>query len=70
MNWRWLVDVRGDRPRINYLGTAVALGVGCVIGALLWWLFDPLIVLIVVLLGLPLMIWWDISTRRRHPHND
>ncbi len=67
MSWRWLVDVRGDKPEIDWPRLAVVLVAGELIAALLVWLLsEPLGPLAMIVLVIPIaafLIWLDVKIR-------
>ena len=73
MSWRWLIDVRGAEPRIDWPRLAIVLVVGDVIaGALIWFLtesFGPIAMILIALPIFALLIALDIKLRRRGPGN-
>jgi hypothetical protein len=73
VSWRWLIDVRGAEPRIDWPRLAIVLVVGEVIaGALIWFLTESLGPMAMILIVLPiaaLLIALDIKLRRRGPDN-
>ncbi len=70
MSWRWLLDVRGDKPKIDWPRLAVVLVAGQLISGLLVWLLSeyPLGALAIIVLVMPIaafLIWLDVKIRRR-----
>ena len=73
MSWRWLIDVRGAEPRIDWPRLAIVLVVGEVVtGVLIWFLRESLGTMAMILIVLPiiaLLIALDIKLRRGRPDN-
>ena len=73
VSWRWLIDLRGAEPRIDWPRLAIVLVVGEVIsGVLIWFLTESLGTMAMILIVLPifaLLIALDIKLRRRGPDN-
>ncbi len=69
MSWRWLVDVRGDKPKIDWPKLAVVLVAGELIAGLLVWLLSeslgPLTMILLVIPIAAFLIWLDVKIRRR-----
>ena len=68
MSWRWLVDVRGEEPKIDWPRLVVVLAIGEVVaGVLVWFLYEYLGwagMIIVVLPIAALLIALDVRMRR------
>ena len=68
MSWRWLIDVRGEKPKIDWPRLVVILIVAEVIaGALVWFLSEYLGWAGMILIALPiaaLLIGVDVKMRR------
>lgn len=73
MSWHWLIDVRGDKPRIDWPRLTIVLVVGEIFaGVLVWFLSEWVGPLGMILIGLPivaLLLVLDVKLRRRHPDN-
>ena len=73
MSWRWLIDVRGAEPRIDWPRLAIVVVVGEIIaGALVWFLTQSLGPLAMILIASPiaaLLIALDVKLRRPGPDN-
>ncbi len=71
MSWRWLVDVRGDEPRIDWSRLTLAVVVGeAIAGALVWSLMGSVGAPAMIILVLPiaaLLIAIDVTLRRQRP---
>lgn len=73
MSWGWLIDVRGEEPKVDWPRLAVAFVFGEIVaGVLVWLLMEYVGALAMLLVALPigaLLIALDVSLRRRHPDN-
>jgi len=73
VSWRWLIDVRGDEPKIDWPRLTFVLVVGEIFaGVLVWFLTEWVGPLAMILIAMPivaLLIVLDVKLRRRHPDN-
>ncbi len=68
MSWKWLVDVRGERTKVDWSRLLIVL-IACelVLGPIIWYVFQNSIVLGIAgsVLAATLLIAWDVIWRRR-----
>ncbi len=73
MSWRWLIDVRGDKPRIDWPRLTIVLVIGEIVAGVLVWLLTewvgPLAMILIALPIVALLIVLDVKLRRRQPDN-
>lgn len=73
MSWRWLIDVRGDKPRIDSRRLAIVLVLSEIaIGPVVWFLMQSVGTSATILIALPvvaLLIAVDVKLRRQAPDN-
>lgn len=73
MSWYWLIDVRGDKARIDWSRLTIVLVVGEIFaGVLVWFLtkwVGPLAMILIALPIVALLLVLDVKLRRRHPDN-
>jgi uncharacterized membrane protein YoaK (UPF0700 family) len=73
VSWLWLIDVRGDKPRIDWPRLTIVLVVSeifaGILGRFLTEWVGPLAMLLIALPIVALLLVLDVKLRRRHPDN-
>ncbi len=70
VSWRWLIDVRGERTKVDWPRLAVVIASAqFVVGAALWSVYDQSVLggILVAFALAATLVAWDIWLRRRKP---
>jgi hypothetical protein len=64
VSWRWLTDMRGPEPRVDWTRLAVVLAASCAMSAVLAMVLSPAVFLVAALIAAPALIYIDVRLRR------
>ncbi|MGH9250492.1 MAG: hypothetical protein ACRD0W_13355 [Acidimicrobiales bacterium] len=64
MSWRWLVDVRGQEPKVDWWRLGVTLAASFVLCAVLAAVLSPVVFIVGALIAAPILVGLDVRLRR------
>lgn len=69
VSWRWLVDVRGPEPKLDWLRLAIVLAASSLVTAAIAALTTRAVFLVLVLVAAPALVYLDVRLRRESGPN-